>query len=196
MTKEDFEINWNSTFPNTLPISHTFKIKYVNRWFRIHSLPKSKRYAENEKEWIILLKRQNQIITDLFVENTEILIVTGEYNWGEREDFVNDEEEIFKPYNFIRLDKIDLFELNSDEYDENEIFKPAFAEIKWESNKYDNLLRGIADEKVIAFFVSFDKKVIVAPYDGGIDFIIKDNKLKEFYKEKYKDWLSEREDGL
>ena len=69
MTKEDFEINWNSTFPNTLPISHTFKIKYVNRWFRIHSLPKSKRYAENEKEWIILLKRQNQIITDLFVEN-------------------------------------------------------------------------------------------------------------------------------
>ena len=38
--------------------------------------------------------------------------------------------------------------------------------------------------------------IIVAPYDGGIDFIIHDEALKQHLKEKYKDWLSPREDGL
>ena len=69
MTKEQFEKFWISTFPDTLPISHLFKFDYKDRWFRIHSLPKSKRYADNENEWEILLSRQNQIINDLLGGN-------------------------------------------------------------------------------------------------------------------------------
>ncbi|MDJ1503014.1 DUF3885 domain-containing protein [Xanthocytophaga agilis] len=65
MTKEQFTIFWSSTFPDTLPISHYFKYDYSDRWFRIHSLPESKRYADNEEEWNILLHRQNTIISDL-----------------------------------------------------------------------------------------------------------------------------------
>ncbi|MCK6616008.1 MAG: hypothetical protein L6Q51_00020 [Cyclobacteriaceae bacterium] len=61
---------------------------------------------------------------------------------------------------------------------------------------HDWLLREIANDKTRAFFVSFDKNEIVAPYDGGIDFILKDILTKEKYKNKYKQWLSEREDGL
>jgi len=196
MTKEEFYIYWNSMFSKTLPISYLFKHDYPYRWFRIHSLPKSKRYAENELEWDILLKRQNQIISDLFGENAEILIVTGEHNWGEIKNHITDEEEIFKPYNFVKLDSIELFILNSKDYDEDEIYKPAFAESIWKSQKFDDLLRLIANEQTIAFFICIKKNIIIAPYDGGIDIVLENTKTRDIYKEKYKDWLSQREDGF
>jgi hypothetical protein len=196
MTKEEFNTFWTTTYPKTIPISHLFRHDYSDRWFRIHSLPKSKRYAESDEEWNILLTRQNEIINDLFTDNGKVFLVTGEYNWGERTSFITDEEEVFKPYNFVRLDNIDLFEINSDEYDKEDIYRPAFAETIWTLNCHDNLLKSIANDKTRAFFVSFDKNIIVAPYDGGVDFIVKDNHTRDNYKTKYKQWLSEREDGL
>lgn len=197
MTKEDFQILWTLNFPDTLPISHLFKTDYSERWFRIHSLPGSKRYAENEDEWETLFSRQNEIITDLFGLETPILIVTGEYNWGDnRQIHITEEEEIFKPFSFTRLDNIELNKFDAEQYDEPDIYRPAFAQTIWKPNYHDKLLREIANDNTRAFFISFDKNVIVAPYDGGVDFILKDCLTKEYYKKKYKQWLSELENGL
>jgi hypothetical protein len=70
-------------------------------------LPESKRYPEDENEWQVLLSRQNEIITDLFGLETTILILTGEYNWGDdRQIHITDEEDIFKQFSFVRLDNI------------------------------------------------------------------------------------------
>jgi hypothetical protein len=196
MTKEEFNKVWSLTYNKSLPISNLFKIDFKEKWFRIHSLPKSKRYAESDEDWNILLTRQNEIINELFSDNEKVFIVTGEYNWGERTKFITDEEDVFKTYNFLRLDNIALFEINSDDYDEDDIYRPAFAETTWCLNKHNNLLKAIANDETRAFFVSFDKNIIVAPYDGGLDLILKDTQTKDNYKEKYKEWLSEREDGL
>ena len=197
MTKQEFQILWTINYPETVPISHLFKSTYSDRWFRIHSLPESKRYAENETEWNLLLLRQNEIITDLFGLDTPILLLTGEYNWGDtRAKYLTDEEEIYKSFKFTRLDNIELFKIDSDQYDEVDIYRPAFAETVWRTNYHDNILREIATDNIQAFFISFDKNVIIAPYDGGIDFVLKDSLTKEHYKNKYKQWLSEREDGL
>ena len=197
MTKEDFQILWNLNYPETVPISHLFKNDYSERWFRIHSLPESKRYAENEEDWETLISRQNEIMTDLFGLDTPILIVTGEYNWGDnRPIHVTDEEEIFKPFLFVRLDNIQLNKIDAEQYDEPDIYRPAFAQTIWKTNYHDKLLREIANDNTRAFLISFDKNVIVAPYDGGVDFVLKDSSTKENYKNKYRQWLSEREDGL
>ena len=197
MTKEDFQNLWTLNYPDTVPISYLFKHDYSNRWFRIHSLPESKRYAENENEWEILLSRQNEIITDLFGLETPIIIVTGEYNWGDnRQIHITDEEEIFKSFSFVRLDNIEMNKIDPEQYDEPDIYRPAFAETVWKQKYHDKLLREIANDNTRAFFVSFDKNIIVAPYDGGVDFILIDNQTRDNYKEKYKQWLSEREDGL
>ncbi len=197
MKKEEFQTLWSLYFPDTVPISYLFKLDYTDRWFRIHSLPESKRYAEDEDEWGILISRQNEIITDLFGHETPILIVTGEYNWGDnRQIHITEEEEIFKPFSFIRLDNIELNKIDADQYDESEIYRPAFAQTIWKPNYHDKLLREIANDNSRAFFISFDKNVIVAPYDGGVDFVLKDSSTKEHYKNKYSQWLSDREDGL
>ena len=197
MTKEDFNTLWNNTFPETFTISHLFKHNYSDRWFRIHSLPESKRYADNDHEWNILLTRHNEIITDLFGPETPVLLVTGEYDWGnENTIHLTDVEEVFKDYLFTRLDNIELSQVNYEEDNEDAVYRPAFAETIWIPNHHNKLLREIANDRTRAFFISFEKQIIVAPYDGGIDFILKDSLTRDFYKGKYKQWLSEREDGL
>jgi hypothetical protein len=197
MTKEEFHKLWTLTYPDTVPIPHLFKHDYSDRWCRIHNLPESKRYAENHNEWGILLNRQNEIITDLFGLETPILLIAGEYNWGDQRSIhITNAEEVFKDYSFTQLDNINLFELDSKHYDETEIYRPAFAETVWKPNKHDKLLKEIANDNIRAFFVSFDKNVIVAPYDGGVDFILKDTLTRDFYKDKYRQYLSAREDGL
>lgn len=197
MTKEDFQKLWTLNYPDTAPISYLFKHTYTDRWFRIHSLPKSKRYPEDENDWQVLLSRQNEIITDLFGLETPILIVTGEYNCGDhRQIHITDEEEIFEQFSFVRLDNIDLHKIDPEQYDEPDIYRPVFAQTIWKPNYHDKLLMKIANDDTRAFFISFDKNVIVSPYDGGVDFVLKDSLTKEYYKKKYKQWLSEPDDGL
>ncbi len=197
MTKEEFNNHWTKTFPKTNPISHLFKHDYSERWFRIHSLPESKRYAANDADWEILLSRQNEIITDLFGVDNTLLLVTGDYDLEDQKTIhVTDDEEIFKPFSFVRLDNIELNKIDAERYDESDIYRPAFAQTIWKPNYHDKLLREIANDNTRAFFVSFEKNVIVAPYDGGVDFVLKDSSTREKYQIKYKQWLSEREDGL
>jgi hypothetical protein len=52
-----------------------------------------------------------------------------------------------------------------------------FTEVVWEQNSH-NLLLKIANDETRAFLISFEKKIIVAPYDGGLDIIIDDFTLK------------------
>ena len=196
MTAEQFNTFWALNFAETIPIQHYFKQEYTDRWFRIHSLPESKRYADNEQEWNILLDRQNRIITDLFGDNTKLLLVTGDYNYNPPHDsHITKVENAFKKYSFTGLDEIDLHKLSPNEYDESQTYRPAFSEIIWNTKGHDPLLIEIANGVVRAFFVSFDGKIIIAPYDGGIDFILKDTKTRDIYKQKYRKWLSERDDG-
>jgi hypothetical protein len=197
MTKEAFEELWNLIYPEAVQISYLFKHCYSDRWFRIHSLPESKRYAGNDEEWEIILARQNEIITDLLGLETNVLLVTGDYDCADRGAIhITQEEEVFKTYSFKKLDNINLHKINPQEFEEVDLYRPAFAEIIWHPKIHDQLLREIAVDNVRAFFVSFDKNIIVAPYDGGVDFILKDVLTKNFYKNKYRHWLSWREDGF
>jgi hypothetical protein len=197
MTAEQFNIFWTSTYPGILPIAHYFKDEYHDRWFRIHSLPGSKRYADNKEEWDILLGRQNEIITDLLGDNAEILLVTGDYHAeGVTELHPVSKVKSIANISFVSLDHIDLHKLEPLENEKGQVFRPLFSEQIWQHHKFNDLLIDIADDQLKAFFVSIENNCIVAPYDGGIDIILKDTETKDRYKAKFKDWLSAREDGL
>jgi hypothetical protein len=44
--------------------------------------------------------------------------------------------------------------------------------------------------------MSVDDDTLIAPYDGGVDLILKDKEIRDQYKSKYRNWLSKRDDGL
>lgn len=197
MTSDQFNAFWALNFADTIPIQHYFRYDYTDRWFRIHSLPESKRYADNEEEWCILLDRQNKIITDLLGNDSKFILVAGDYSSeGYRELHPLQEVNSISKIPFVLLDPIDLNKLSPDEYEIGQFYKPMFSEQIWQPNKFDSILKDIADDHLRVFFISVDKKLIIAPYDGGIDIILNDPETRNIYKQKYSDWLPQRRDGL
>ncbi len=197
MTPDQFKTQWTSIFPNTFPVQYLFKRDYSDRWFRIHSLPESQRYAVTEAEWEILLERQNTIITDVLGPGAKVLLVTGDFNFNEPEEVhITEQEQCFSHYAFKHLESIPLCKIDADEFNPSDVYRPAFAEITWQPNAHNALLKCIANDEVRAIFVLFEQSRLVAPYDGGIDIILEDSLARDNYKSKYRDWLSALESGL
>lgn len=197
MTSHQFKMLWANRYPASLPISHSFRHDYPERWFRIHSLPESKRYAEEDEDWQILLHRQNSVIAEIIGEHSPILLVTGEYHWEGLTslDQVEDAASI-RRFSFTQLDEIDLYAFRPNEYDKGQTYKPSFCEAVWIKNTFDDVLNDIANDAIRVIFLSVDKDIVVAPYDGGMDLILEDRASRDRYKTKFRDWLSSRSDGL
>lgn len=193
MTAEQFKIYWNETYPDSYPIDYELKTIFNNRWFRIHNLPDSKRYAENDNEHKIILSRQNRLIGDLF-QSDDFFIVVGFYNYDLSSPLTDDYFDLAK---FQKIDTLALHKIRPDEYQDDEVYYEIYMKSdKWESDKFNDLLTKIADSEIRAMFVNSTKNITVVPYDGGMDIILPDTKTRDDFKIKYKDWLSSREDGL
>jgi hypothetical protein len=196
--KQEFQDFWAKNFPEIPPINHLFKHLLKGRWLRIHSLPDAKRYAETPEEWDILLHRQNTVFADLMPVDTPVCIVSGIYSNEEKvfEASVFEGLPYFKTMEFTELEALDMFKLSKEWYDEGVKFTPCFAEEIYKPHIFDSILKSIANDEWRLFFINPINLSIIAPYDGGVDLIFKDEKTRRFYKKKYAQWLSDREDGM
>ena len=157
MTSKEFEIFWESNYPDCPAIGYLLRKAFPDRWFRIHSLPESKRYPENEEDRKILLVRQNEIITDILGNKAELLLVTGAYFTGNDNDFENENSNLLKCYNFTEMSDVDLHKLDEISYDEGALFKPSFTKINWNANAYNPILAAVAEDEIQLFFISTAK---------------------------------------
>jgi hypothetical protein len=195
MNATQFETFWHATYPETEPISFQFKHAYPNRWFRIHSLPHSQRYAASEIEWKILLNRQNYLLTDLLGNHADVLLVTGEYAFDEV-TFSEDAAGVLSSFSFTPTGRLDLAQLFPTEYEPGHYYQPRFSAQLWQAKQFDPLLREIANGQTNAFFVSQHAACLVAPYDGGVDVILKNEATRDSYRARYRAWLSPLPSGL
>ena len=193
MNPEEFNKFWDINYPETNPIGHELKSVYPNRWLRIHSLPESKRYAESEDEYQIILNRQNKLISELIGENTEIIITSGQYGM-ELTDEISTELSDFGIFEKCRT--IELHKIYPEEYEENFYYDVYFRNDIWQHNSKNEILKSIADDDFRAMFISPKEKCIIAPYDGGMDIIVDSQEKRDGLKAKYKDWLSANENGM
>ena len=193
MTESEFIDYWNKEYPESLPINHELKMIYPDRWFRIHSLPASKRYAENEDEYKIILDRQNQLINELIGKESEIAISFGLYRW----DSTNDNYKKITDFReFQKVLRIDLQKERPEDYEDKMYFDVYVKTENWKNGNRNEILKAIADDEIRAMFVSPSKKCVIAPYDGGVDVIVDSSEKRDKLKVKYKDWLSDRADGM
>jgi hypothetical protein len=176
MTKKEFARFWSKKYPQIKPLNLLFGKALHNSWLRIHSLPESKRYADSEDEWEILYSRQNTIINDLIPTDANIQLVI---NWIDKKHY------LFQMYKLIDIGTILEDEIK---------YKSYLFETKWQTNKLNIFLNQIAEDQIRAFIIGND--CLISPYDGGVDIYYKDTETRDFYKLKYKEWLSKREDGL
>ena len=199
MDVNQFRRFWQQHFSDCPPVSYLFKYNLVDRWFRFHSLPESKRYAEDETEFAELLARQNIVLLDVIGTNAECILVSGNYADSPLVENLKGCPALaeFEFQEFVRLSKQD-FDPEDLEPDEEPIYLSLFCGIhKLKHGSLDGILLCIANEQIRNFFVvSCERRRIFAPYDGGVDVILKDAKERDVFKAKYKDWLSRHPAGL
>lgn len=174
MEKEEFNSLWKIKFPEAYPIGNELKWIYEKRWFRIHSLPDSKRYAETEKEYQIIFKRQNEIIDDL-IGDDEVILLYGLY----RDDRSNSNyAKIAEFKDFQKADTIELHKIRPKE-NENELYLDIYVKhINWKSNERNEILRAIADDEIRMMIIYPKKNRIISPYDGGVDLILESEDVR------------------
>ncbi len=193
MQTNDFNNYWEKEFKKLVPFCHHFRDDYAHRWFRIHSLPKSKRYADTQEEYQIILNRQNHLCDTIIGEGNKIMLVFGICTY----DVTNDNyAKIIDYKDFQKVKTINLSKREPENY-ENNIFLDIYVKYTtWESCKFDKILKAIADDEIRMLFVYPSKNRIVAPYDGGVDVIMESEAKRDELKLKFKKWLSFRKDGL
>jgi hypothetical protein len=193
---DNFRYFWQQHFLNCPPISYLFKHRLTDRWFRFHSLPESKRYAEDEADIVKLLDRQNTVLLDV-IGTGMCTLVLGNYSsspFFEKEYPITNK---FEFHEFLKLPKQD-FDPDELELGEESICLSLFcATHNLKVSSLDEILLCVAEWKIVNFFViNCDRERIFAPYDGGVDVILKNAKERDEFNEKYKSWLSSHPQGL
>lgn len=72
---------WLKKLPGSRPISHELRTALPDRWIRFHSLPESKRYADNEPAYLEILRRHHGALEALPGGN-DILVMTSSGSLG------------------------------------------------------------------------------------------------------------------
>jgi len=180
---------WWQEFYNELPpVGHILRESIVRRWFRIHSLPESKRYPENEEEYALLLARHNTIATEVLGEGAQCTLFIPRY---------------YDPSDKITISGITaeycgFYEEPSDDWDDTPDKLHIWqAPIIWQIGSFDALIRAIADWREPAVLFACQKTGrAYCPYDGGADLFLESRAQRSALKRQYSEWLSELASGL
>ena len=74
---------WQERWPACRPIGHELRDTAPSTWVRFHSLPESKRYAEDEDEYRVLLDRHNTVIGELVADSHDDALLVISCAWSD-----------------------------------------------------------------------------------------------------------------
>ena len=184
---------WTRNFGDTLPVAHILREECKPRWFRIHSLPDSKRYPEDDGERKILLERFNAIVAEFADEGSQLELLTT--NWSISPFPENLDAE------FMQLEikaeawrSVAMHELEGDP--EPYYWQIFRSSLSWHRSVLDRVIRLVADDRLANVMVlDASSNWFLHPYDGGLDIICDSSQTRDKLASKYQDWRSSRSDG-
>ena len=190
MTPSLFKRYWSERYA-CLPIGHHLRQSYESRWFRIHTLPESKRYAETESEYDEILRRYNAVLSDLLEEGQSYVLVT--MSWSDSSEVAALQPEI---ETIIGTSEF-LFNAQPEDDDDAAYAHFFMSKRVWKAGSLDQLLRMVADDETESvLIVNTEQDRIYHPYDGGADVILAASDEVAAKKQQYANWLSKHPLGL
>ncbi|MFD9421044.1 hypothetical protein ACFWC9_41325 [Streptomyces goshikiensis] len=66
---------WQRRWPSCPPVGYKLRDPYRDVWVRFHSLPESKRYADDESDYTVVLERYNTVLDELFA-GADVYVIT------------------------------------------------------------------------------------------------------------------------
>lgn len=172
-------------FKRAFPVAHLLRTYHSQLWFRVHSLPESKRYAESTAEREIVFQRYRAFGTALLGANSTCLAIRSRPDPLDQSDpFAScaDHGSTWNPF-------LDLTH-------EGEVWHSQVAEVRWEPQKLRPLLTAIAEDREgLILFLAPGIDTIFAPYDGGADGFSFDPQIREQLKREFHTWRSPQPSG-
>lgn len=182
-----FSAWWTERFGDVLPLGYVLRTAFPDRWFRIHSLPESKRYVNDDSERRVLLDRQELLADEVVGQKEPCFIVTPQYEdiaLGAKRELVE-----FPNLTFS-------CDLRGNEGTEEPDIACLVAEVSWDATDMKPALLAIADDQLRALWINRNTNAIFAPYDGGVDVVLESRARRDVLREHLSEWLSARSDGL
>lgn len=182
---------WSEDYSKSPPVGFMLREAYPDRWLRVHSLKKSKRYPDNKSEEEELLFRHSKSAKHV-LGTSDLRIFVSIYNNVpdaplNGPDWIGD----------LKFQIVESKNIAEDDEDNPYYLVTYGTEFKWEESLFKMIILDVAKENVgPVVLLSKGSKGIFAPYDGGADlfYMSEDKKLEA--KTTFKDWISTREDGL
>jgi hypothetical protein len=192
-----FELFWKRRFGEILPLGHELREHLAHRWFRIHSLPGGKRYAETPDEYEIMLMRHAAVADAVLGKHAPCWLSMFV------SDFPDDPE-------LIEPNRADAENLGISEsyagYDHGAYrpgedgpvpFRIFAGQTTWNADHFAGWLRAIADDDIESLLWTNAKTgTVYAPYDGGADLFLATPEERVTFQKRFQFWRSDRDDGL
>lgn len=194
MPDDSFRSLWRSHYGDCPPLGFLLQETFPERWFRIHSLPGSKRYAETAVELGTILSRHNTVATELLGADAPCVLVTHPH--------VNPLASR-RPRSGRQLDALGLetlmivVEESPRDPDEGWKIPLAAAHIRWRPDALDDVLADVSEDIIgPMLIVSTKTGRVYAPYDGGADLFVGSSAERDELRSRYAEWLSPHPSGL
>ncbi|MFE9424719.1 hypothetical protein ACFYNO_17305 [Kitasatospora sp. NPDC006697] len=177
---------WNERWAGCPPVGHRLRGPYRDVWVRFHSLPESKRYAEDEGEYAVILERYNAVLDELFAGG-EVYVITAA--WSAEPDLPPHQRDAGYWQSLL---------VNDDPDPEYRTYYHLFADRRpWRRGCVDGLLRDVADDKVADVLITDTQlQRIHHPYDGGADVFLTTPEERDRMRDRHAGWLSSHPAGL
>lgn len=194
MNVTDFNTYWRSRFADCPPVASLLREAYRDRWFRIHTLPESKRYPETAAEYAEILRRHNTILTALLARGQTIALLATGYSTTADPVPPENIDQRYHPFDFVR--SVAMHE--AEEEEEFHSYSHIWLHVHpWQPQSLDPLLTDVADDRVAnVLLVDPQREVLYHPYDGGADVILGTRAERDRWRATYRAWLSQHPSGL
>lgn len=190
MTKDEAESlseAWLSRWGGS-PIAYELRDRHADRWVRFHSLPASKRYAETEEEYGVLLDRHHTVLAELGTDDG-LFVIVGCFE---------DAEGHVSPDPRTPPGAVPWLRVEPDDRSSFVIPLHLYAGTSAHDRAaLDPLLRGVADDELgYVIITPRDLRWLYHPYDGGADIIAPTAHERGALKVRHHDWLPAHPGGL
>lgn len=177
---------WQQCWPACPPIGYMLRDRYQDVWVRFHSLPGSKRYADSENEYAIILERHNTVLDELFA-CADVYVVTPV--WTAEPDVPEHQPDADYWQTLLTQDDPDP---------DFRTYTHLFAARRpWRHGCIDALLHEVADYKTAGVLIADTRmERLYHPYDGGADVLLPTTEERDRLRDRYSSWLSSHPGGL
>ena len=194
MPDDSFRDTWRQHYGDCPPVGFLLRESYPDRWFRVHSLPASKRYPDSASELSILLARHNTLATDILGDGSPCILITNPTYDPRLAARARGQRQLaalgLQPLMTIAADK------------PIEGGKPwsiplSAARVTWRARGLDDVLTDVANHLLGPMVIVAEASGrVYAPYDGGADLFVESSQERDELRTKYASWLPSDPSGL